>query len=348
MAVCFPSPKSEANETEPADRFSIPDEFQSGMHAVLIGTGARFSVQDEGGSSVLVIVDGEPLLFDIGPMSVQRLAKAGFNPSLVQHVFITHLHMDHISAFPEFLSLNHTFGGQVNVYGPPAVRNMVDAAKAFVEFDLKAIERAFSRKTDVTVTPVAGGQIVLKTDKYSVSVAQTPHMDFEGPHSFAYRVQSKYGSVVVSGDTAPSLNVLELANEADLLFHEVFKDPTKSIQKDVLNALDAETKAAFLEGADRLEEGLREGPPRFGHSIASEVGKLASAANVKKLVLYHRPVVAATREELELATRVWGLSEDAVSYESHSELLALAKQYYKGPVIMGEPLMVFHVGAGDG
>ena len=321
--------------------------FNQECTAILLGAGSRLSVQDEGGSSVLVIVDGEPLLFDIGPMSVQRLAKSGVNPSLIEHVFITHLHMDHISEFPEFLSLNHTFGGKISVYGPPAARSMVEGAKTFLEFDLAAIERGFGKKTEVLVKQVVGGQIALKTEKYSVSAVQTPHLDFEGPHSFAYRVQSKYGSVVISGDTAPSLNVVELANDADLLFHEVFIDPTNVIDDEILETLDAKTKAAFVEGPDRLEEGLREGPPRFGHSVASEVGKVASAAEVKKLVLYHRPVVAATQNDFEIATRVWGLPADAVSYDSLATIVAQTKQHFDGPVIMGEPLMVFRVGASD-
>ena len=336
-----------AYDTDGDGAFAIPDEFQSGMHAILIGAGSRLSVQDEGGSSVLVIVDGEPLLFDIGPMAVQRLAKSGVNPSLIQHVFITHLHMDHISEFPEFLSLNHTFGGKITVYGPPAARSMVDGAKKFLEFDLAAIERGFGKKTDVSVNQVVGGRVALETEKYSVSVVQTPHLDIEGPHSVAYRVKSKYGSVVISGDTAPSLNVVELADKADLLFHEVFIDPTDVIDDETLETLDAKTRAAFIEGPDRLEEGLREGPPRFGHSVASEVGKVASAAEVKKLVLYHRPVVAGTQNDLEIASRVWGLSADAVSYDRLSNIIAQTKQHFDGPVIMGEPLMVFRVGASD-
>lgn len=336
-----------AQESGPTGRFALPDGFQSGMHAVLLGVGARFSIQDEGGSSVLVLVDGEPLLFDVGPMAVQRLAKAGVNPGLVRQLFITHLHMDHISGFPEFLSLNHTFGGRVHVVGPPAVTGMVEGAKAFLDVDLRAIERLLGRKTDVTVTEVDRSRVVLETDKYTVTAAQTPHMDLEGPHSFAYRVESKYGSVVVSGDTAPSLNVLELAESADLLIHEVFIDPTTSIDQAVLEALDPETREALRKGPDTLEDGLRAQPPRFGHSVAAEVGKLASAADVQTLVLYHRPVFASTQSEYALATRVWGLSESAVSYDNRSNLIAAVKEHFDGPVIMGEPLMVFRPGSAD-
>ena len=324
---------------------SVPSEaFKTGMHAVLTGVGARFSVRDEGGSGVLVIVDGEALQFDIGPMTVQRMAKAGFNPSAVGRLFISHLHMDHISAFPEYLSLSHMFGGEVNVYGPRGAKAMVSGAEAFLEFDFDAMERAGGRKLHVVVTELEQGQVVLETQDYTVSAVRTPHLDIEGPHSFAYRVQSRYGSIVISGDTAPSLNVLELAKGADLLIHEVFQDPSSIVGEPAFERLDPDTQALLKRGPDRLADGLRHQPPTFGHSVPAEVGKLAAEAGVAKLVLTHRPVFAATMEDRHLATSVWGLAQSDVSFATRTELLVEARRHFSGPVIMAEPLMHFEIG----
>lgn len=88
--------------------------------------------------------------------------------------------------------------------------------------------------------------------------------------AFAYRIDSRYGSVVVSGDTAYSENCIKLAKNADLLLHEVIDLPG------ILNT--------FPDGPTRdgIEVHLRE-----SHTPYSEVGLVAQRAGVKSLVLHH-------------------------------------------------------------
>jgi len=88
--------------------------------------------------------------------------------------------------------------------------------------------------------------------------------------AFAYRIDSRYGSVVVSGDTAYSENCIKLAQSADLLLHEVIDLPG------ILQT--------FPDGPTRdgIEVHLRE-----SHTPYSEVGKVAQQANVSSLVLHH-------------------------------------------------------------
>ena len=54
----------------------------------------------------------------------------------------------------------------------------------------------------------------METDAFKVTATETPSK------SFAYRVDSRYGSVALSGQTGPSDNMVELAKEADLLIHD--------------------------------------------------------------------------------------------------------------------------------
>lgn len=88
--------------------------------------------------------------------------------------------------------------------------------------------------------------------------------------AFGFRIESRYGAVVVSGDTAYSKNCIRLAEGADLLLHEVI---------DVEAIL-----ATFPEGPTRdgIEVHLRE-----SHTPYDQVGKVAEAAGVKTLVLHH-------------------------------------------------------------
>ncbi|PHN65816.1 MBL fold metallo-hydrolase [Pseudomonas sp. ICMP 8385] len=88
--------------------------------------------------------------------------------------------------------------------------------------------------------------------------------------AFGFRIDSKYGSVVISGDTTYSENCIRLAKGADMLLHEVID-------------LDA-ILATFPEGPARegiavhLEE---------SHTSYEQVGKVAQAAGVSQLILHH-------------------------------------------------------------
>lgn len=88
--------------------------------------------------------------------------------------------------------------------------------------------------------------------------------------AFGFRIDSQYGSVVISGDTAVSRNVERLARDVDVLVHEVMDLPA------ILRT--------FPDGPTRdgIEIHLRE-----SHTSYTEVGKLARRAGAKLLVLNH-------------------------------------------------------------
>lgn len=111
--------------------------------------------------------------------------------------------------------------------------------------------------------------------------------------AFAFRVDSEYGSVVISGDTAPSANLVRLARGADLLLHEVMD-------------LDA-ILATLPEGPARagIEVHLRE-----SHTPYDQVGRIARQAGVGRLVLHHivpnTPGAADTGRMAAIATADFG------------------------------------------
>lgn len=84
--------------------------------------------------------------------------------------------------------------------------------------------------------------------------------------AFAFRLDTASGSIVVSGDTAPSENVVRLATGADVLVHEVI-------------ALDwARTQGLSRSIVEHLEA---------SHTDVDRVGSIAERAGVRTLVLTH-------------------------------------------------------------
>ena len=89
--------------------------------------------------------------------------------------------------------------------------------------------------------------------------------------AFAFRFDTDAGSIVVSGDTAPSANLVALARGADVLVHEVFDD-ARVEEGDDDDTWEAERRLHHLVTS---------------HTPLSQVGKVAADAGVERLVLTH-------------------------------------------------------------
>jgi ribonuclease BN (tRNA processing enzyme) len=88
--------------------------------------------------------------------------------------------------------------------------------------------------------------------------------------AYAYKVRTPDRTIVFSGDTTYSENIIAFARGADLLIHEVL----------LTSALDR--LLARVPNATRLREHLL-----AAHADAEDVGRVATAAGVKRLVLTH-------------------------------------------------------------
>lgn len=90
--------------------------------------------------------------------------------------------------------------------------------------------------------------------------------------AFAFRFDSEYGSVVISGDTAPSGNLVRLAKGADLLLHE---------------AIDLDEMQRIYGRAGQANRKASMDHHRKAHTPPEEAGALAAAAGVRILALHH-------------------------------------------------------------
>jgi ribonuclease BN (tRNA processing enzyme) len=147
---------------------------------------------------------------------------------------------------------------------------------------------------DIEIPPIAGFKSPNETpsppmesfkffedDRVRVSATLVEHAPVWP--SFAYRFDTDDGSIVFSGDTGRSENLIKLAKGADILVHEV-------IVTNWVKGLFPTPRATASEG---LMQHLLD-----AHTQVEEVGAIAEAAGVKKLVLSHIVPGNATREQL--------------------------------------------------
>lgn len=112
----------------------------------------------------------------------------------------------------------------------------------------------------VGTAPAVDPFVVLPEDDNGVTVTATLVNHAPVFPAFAYRFDPPDGSIVFSGDTSPSENLVRLARDADILVHEVLhKSVEKIVPENVPNPRQA--TGAYLQRAHGLYCG-RQGSPR--------------------------------------------------------------------------------------
>jgi ribonuclease BN (tRNA processing enzyme) len=152
---------------------------------------------------------------------------------------------------------------------------------------------------------------VMEDDHVRVTATLVPH-PWPFP-AFAFRFDTDHGSVVFSGDTAASENLIHLARGADLLVHEVMD------VQGMLATGRPERMVTFLHGC---------------HTDVSEVGVVAERAGVGALALSHIvPLSLDSPNPPRVPSRRWR---------------ARIARDYGGPLFIGRDLMRLGVLGGPG
>ena len=257
---------------------------------VLLGTGTPGPVPDRSGPCVAILVNDTPYLVDLGPGVVRRASAAyrngvkGLHFSKLKTAFVTHLHSDHTVGYPDFIFTPWVVGrtGPIQVYGPSGIKAMTDhileAWKDDIKIRTEGMERDFPEHNDsgykVDVHEISPG--VVYQDK-NVTVNAFPVRHGEVPQAFGYRFATPDRTIVISGDTSPTPNVISACNGCDILMHEVY-------------TITAHVAAPPSWQAYQLKY----------HTSSKQVAELATKARPKLLILYHQGYLHDTSTRADL------------------------------------------------
>ncbi len=253
------------------------------MKMFILGSGTAIPMTDHGSPSVAVFVGPFPILFDMGPGTLGRLARLGIGPEKIGSIFLTHFHPDHTADLihflfacrnPKILKKRAPF----LISGPSGLRKFISALQdAYPEWlnfppEIMRIEEL----PDSEATKRNLGH-------YRIMTAPTRHT----LNSLAYRIEDTAGkSAVISGDTGYSDPVIRLAKAADLLI---------------------------------LEAAFPDDQPVEGHLTPSLAGRMAHLAGVKRLVLTHFYPECLKTDIAAQCRKTWGgeltLAEDLMKIQ---------------------------------
>lgn len=281
------------------------------MKLHILGSGTPVADAHRHGSSYVVNLGDQYLMFDCGPATTNKLVRAGIRPTWVDYLVFTHHHFDHNVDYPCFLLTRWdetTAVNELQVYGPTLTeqlthRLMDEEVGAFAPDWIARINHPLSlnayvsrggvlpRRPPVThATDIAPGAAI-EGPTWEITSALAAHVE-PWLDSLAYRLDTDEGSLVVTGDTAPCESVIELSRDVDTMI---------SLCTMLQDDADGTPEAKYMCGT-------------------IDVAKMAQEAGAKRLILTHQHPKLDQSGQMERAIRDISL-------------------HYDGQVVWGEDLL---------
>ncbi|CAD7697621.1 unnamed protein product, partial [Ostreobium quekettii] len=198
-------------------------QHASALNVTFLGTGVPLTSPIRFGSANLVRTANATVLVDCGAGATQRMAAIGVNGQMIDAVFLTHLHHDHIIDLIDLL-LDGAFGGRAvpqRVFGPAGTRRHVEQVLELWDHDLERFRdnlKAGSAGFDFEVTEIEPGKVA-SFNGLEVEAVEVRHVIIERAYGYVLRGEGR--SVAFSGDTIPVDSLIEAAKDVDLLVHSV-------------------------------------------------------------------------------------------------------------------------------
>lgn len=221
------------------------------MRVTILGSGTCVPSLARSSCAVLVEIGAARILMDAGPGTMRRLLEAGTTIFDLDHILFSHLHPDHTGELAPLLFATKY---------PDVTRRrrplQLVAGKGFQNF-FERLQGAYDRWIELP-PPIfsiremdTAGPDSIQCDGFELATRPMNH----SPESVAFRLTAPTGhSVVYSGDTDVTHELVALARGADLLICECAMPDEAKVQ---------------------------------GHLTPSEAGRMAAEAGVKQLLLTH-------------------------------------------------------------
>ena len=259
------------------------DLYDNSLTALVCGSRSPLPHPRRAETCILINAGGSYYVIDVGDGSASNLRSYGVNLGKIKAVLLTHLHSDHISDLADihlgtWVAQSRT--KRLDVYGASGVEFVTKGFEDAYKLDFKY--RNEHHGDEVAPINIVGFDphpvdllkpVVINENGLKVTAFKVPH-DPVKP-ALGYRFDFKGRSIVISGDTSYSENLITYAKDADVLFHEAQANHILEIMKGVANKAGNSLTAKVLDDITTY------------HTTPKDAAKVANLANVYHLVFYH-------------------------------------------------------------
>jgi ribonuclease Z len=281
------------------------------FRVTLLGTGVPDPDPNRFSASTLIEAGDHKLLIDVGRGATIRLYQLHIPLSKIDVVFFTHYHSDHTIGLPDLLLTGWlpptSFGHRtapLQVIGPVGAKNLLSSIALAYSADIKGRE-------EEQHLPPEGVAADVKEFTQDGPIYENDGMQvtaFEVDHgikpAYGYRIDYNGRSVLLSGDTRLSENVVKYGQGVDLLIHEVFVASSEALKNPAIQHI------------------------LTIHTTPSQAGT----------------VFTRTHPKLAAYTHIGALGTPTAPPPNITAIVAETRETYKGPLEVGEDLTSFEVG----
>lgn len=278
------------------------------FRVTLLGTGTPVPFLHRFGPATLVQAGGKNLLFDVGRGVTQRLFQLKLPLGKIDHVFLTHLHSDHVIGIPDLWLTGwlgapwaRRRGKPFAITGPAGTASMMAHMEKAYAWDIntRTKDQKFPKlPISVAATDMTEG-VVYDAGGIKISTFNVNHGKLIDP-AYGYRIEFDGRTVVLSGDTKYTENLVKNAKGADLIIH----------------------------------------------SVASIAPKLLKKSKIMRIILAHHSEPEDTAKVFNAVKPKLAVYSHVVLYGGHKpkDILRRVRAKYSGDVRVGKDLMAIDVG----
>ena len=269
------------------------------LKATVCGSGTPLRTKKVAQSCIMVEAGNDLYIVDVGDGSVANIQRWGINLNNLKAALITHLHSDHIADLPDLNLIswvNRSREQNLTIFGPEGIETTIKGFNQAYFFDHKyrnehhGDEQAPLGVDEMVANTIGDEGVILSDNGLTITAFLVEH-DPVTP-AYGYRFDYKGRSILISGDTAYSTNLINYAKDVDLLFHEAISYEMTDINTEVMTSFYETTNNDFYRfGADMFQH------IEDYHTPFEEVAIVAKKSNAKKLIFYH--VIPTPRKPID-------------------------------------------------
>ena len=221
---------------------------------IFLGTASALPSATQDNASLLIESNGSYVMIDCSGTPYRKLLGLGVDPDRLQHVVITHHHVDHIYGLPSLVECLWIKGRTepLHIYALPATMQVIETL-----LDIWELRSRFIRQFPVVLHLIEGNEdeFIFETADFTVRTTPTLHAI---PSVATKVIFPSRKTFVYSSDTAPCQSLIDFARGVDHFLME----------------------CTFCDADEELAEITY-------HLHSSEYGELAKAVNARHTMLIH-------------------------------------------------------------